>query len=54
MAIVFAFFLIFGGKCRRVEREPARCAEIKGDFIFSLFAGDEIFYFRREVPAREV
>ena len=29
VATVFTFSLIFGGKCRRGEREPARCAENK-------------------------
>ena len=28
-AIVFVFFLIFGGKCRLAKCEPARCAENK-------------------------
>ena len=29
LVTVFAFSLLFGGKCRLVEREPARCAENK-------------------------
>ena len=42
---IFGFSLIFGGKCRRVEYAPARCAENKkmAGKLMLFNAADDIF-----------